>query len=61
MRTTHATKLVLAAPTLRNRVIRALVGRISSGAGRHSPVRSKRVKARDDADLAQRVRDVGEW
>ena len=45
----------------RNSVVRALIGKIRLGSGRHVLVRDKRKQARDDNDLAQRVRDLGEW
>lgn len=45
----------------RNSVVRALIAKIRQGSGRHALVRDKRKQAKDDNDLAQRVRDVGEW
>ena len=45
----------------RNSVVRALIATIRLGSGRHARVRDKRKQAKDDNDLAQRVRDVGEW
>ena len=45
----------------RNNVVRALIAKIRQGSGVHTLVRDKRKQARDDNDLAQRVRDVGEW
>ena len=45
----------------RNSVVRALIAKIRVGSGRHTPVRDKRKQARDDNDLAQRVRELGEW
>ena len=45
----------------RNSVVRALIAKIRAGSGRHLPARQKRQQAIDDNDLAQRVRDIGEW
>lgn len=45
----------------RNGVVRALIEKIRLGSGRHSHARLKRFKTTDDFDLAQRVREVGEW
>ncbi len=46
----------------RNGVLRALLSRITAvGAGRHIRARDKRKENHDDADLAQRVRECGEW
>lgn len=45
----------------RNAVVRALISRIRLGAGRHRHVQNKRKANIDDTDLAQRVREVGEW
>ena len=45
----------------RNSVVHALIAKIRVGSGRHTPVRDKRKQARDDNDLAQRVRELGEW
>jgi hypothetical protein len=41
--------------------VKALIARLRSGSGRLSLVRAKRACDTDDNDLAQRVRDVGEW
>lgn len=43
----------------RNRVVIALALLARIGSGRHAT--RKRQKARDQHDLAQRVREVGEW
>ncbi len=49
------------APRPRNAVVRAIIERfITLGAGRHRTSR-KRDRQRDDKDLAQRVRESGEW
>lgn len=45
----------------RNKIVRALVERFRIGAGRHTPARDKRSQNIDSTDLAQRVREVGEW
>jgi len=45
----------------RNGVVRALIGKLNFGAGRHKAKVAKRKQATDDTDLAQRVREVGEW
>ena len=45
----------------RNSVVRALIAKIRQGSGVHTLARDKRKQSRDDNDLAQRVRDVGEW
>lgn len=45
----------------RNGVVRALIAKIRMGTGRHARARDKRKQNTDDTDLAQRVRDVGEW
>jgi hypothetical protein len=42
----------------RDGVVRALISKIRFGAGRHALARDKR---KQNTDLAQRVRDVGEW
>ena len=42
-------------------VVRALIGKLNFGAGRHKAKVAKRKQATDDTDLAQRVREVGEW
>jgi hypothetical protein len=54
-------QLKLPARKPRNGVVRALIGKLSFGAGRHKPKVAKRKHATDDADLAQRAREVGEW
>lgn len=46
-------------PKPRNPVVRALVLR-TLGAGRHTPARHPNRQA-DQRDLAQRVRESGEW
>lgn len=58
MRKTH---MSVPAPKPRNGVVRALIARIRHGSGRHTHARKKRVANSDDSDLAQRVREVGEW
>lgn len=45
----------------RNSVVRALIAKIRFGSGRHARARDKRKQDTNDTDLAQRVRDVGEW
>ena len=56
------TTLKLPAPKVRNGVVRALIKKIVGvGAGRHVNACNKRRSNHDDADLAQRVRDCGEW
>ena len=45
----------------RNGVVRALLGRLSTGAGRHKTAAAKRRHNHDHLDLAQRVRESGEW
>jgi len=46
----------------RNGVVRALIRKIiGAAAGRHVHARNKRRSNHDDADLAQRVRECGEW
>jgi hypothetical protein len=42
-------------------VVRALLDRISRGAGKHFPSSVKRRKTKDLRDLDQRVRECGEW
>ena len=58
MRQTHV-KLPALKP--RNGVVRALIGKLNFGAGRHKAKTAKRRQGTDDTDLAQRVREVGEW
>ena len=58
MRQTH---VKLPAPKPRYGVVRALISKLNFGAGRHTPKLAKRRQATDDTDLAQRVREVGEW
>ncbi len=58
MRKTH---FILPVPKPRNGVVRALIGKLNLGAGRHKAKDAKRKPATDDTDLAQRVREVGEW
>lgn len=49
------------APRPRNPVVRAIIERlITLGSGRHR-TSSKRARQHDDKDLAQRVRESGEW
>lgn len=43
----------------RNRVVLALTRLAKRGSGRHQPV--KRPKDKDRMDLAERVRESGEW
>lgn len=50
---------VLRTPKPRNPVARALTLR-ALGAGRHAPARHPN-RQRDNRDLAQRVRESGEW
>ena len=57
----HPTHAKLPALKPRNGVVRALIGKLNFGAGRHKAKVSKRKQATDDTDLAQRVREVGEW
>ena len=57
----HKPFTLLPAQKPRNGVVRALIGKLSFGAGRHKTKIAKRKQARDDTDLAQRVREVGEW
>lgn len=45
----------------RNGVVRALIGKLNFGAGRHKAKVAKRKRDHDNTDLAQRVREVGEW
>ena len=45
----------------RNSVVLALISKIRLGSGRHSHARLKRASDKDDLDLAQRVRETGEW
>ena len=56
-------KLTVKLPALkpRNAVIRALLIRFSTGAGQHRQKAEKRQQGVDARDLAQRVRDSGEW
>ena len=60
--TTMAThQLTRRAPRPRNPVVRAIIQRINTlGAGRHRTSR-KRARQHDENDLAQRVRESGEW
>ncbi len=52
---------VLRTPKPRNPIVRALVQRLSAlGAGRHAQARHPSRQARQ-RDLAQRVRESGEW
>ena len=57
----HKPFIVLPAQKPRNGVVRALIGKINFGAGRHKARHDKRKQATDEIDLAQRVREVGEW
>jgi hypothetical protein len=57
----HKTTISVPAYRPRNGVVRALIAKIRVGAGRHAIARAKRKQNTDDNDLAQRVRDVGEW
>lgn len=56
-------KIAIAFPAFkpRNGVVRSLVQKLCQGASRHKAVHQKRIKTDDDSDLAQRVREVGEW
>ncbi|UUZ66576.1 hypothetical protein LP417_34085 (plasmid) [Polaromonas sp. P1-6] len=53
--------IALPASKPRNGVVRALISKLGGGAGRHMRDHHKRQKTTDNKDLAQRVRDVGEW
>jgi hypothetical protein len=52
-------KTFIPASVPRNKVVRALIRLTRMGAGLHKS--KKRVAAHDQTDLAQRVREVGEW
>lgn len=56
-------KIAIAIPASkpRNAVVRSLVQKLCMGAGRDKAEHHKRTKTTDDNDLAQRVREVGEW
>lgn len=45
----------------RSGVVRALISYLRPGAGRHPATHLKRIQSTDDSDLAQRVRETGEW
>lgn len=45
----------------RHGVVRAFFARLASGAGRRRAAPPERRKSGDDIDLAQRVRECGEW
>lgn len=45
----------------RNSIVRSLVQKLCVGAGLHQTSHHKRTKTTEDKDLAQRVREVGEW
>ena len=46
----------------RNGLVRALIRKVvGTGAGRHDRACDKRKSNHDDTDLAQRVRECGEW
>ena len=50
------------APRPRNSVVRALIARIVTAAGgRHRDAQLRRMRQRDQKDLDQRVREIGEW
>jgi hypothetical protein len=55
------TTITVPARKARVAVVRALLGRIFPGAGRHRVKAGKRQDSTDHFDLAQRVREVGEW
>lgn len=55
------TAIAIPADKPRNAVVRALVQKLCMGAGRHKAKHQKRAKSAADFDLAQRVREVGEW
>lgn len=55
------TAIAIPAAKPRNSVVRSLVQKLCTGAGRHQNSHHKRTKTTNDKDLAQRVRDVGEW
>jgi hypothetical protein len=57
----HQIYLKLPALKPRNGVVRALIGKLNFGVGRHKTKVAKRKQTTDDTDLAQRVREVGEW
>ena len=57
----HVT-MKLPAPKPRNSIVQALIRKVAvSGAGRHVRAQNKRKSNHDDTDLAQRVRECGEW
>ena len=59
--TAMAQPKVQRAPKPRNPIVRAIAARmLSVGAGRHKPPRGARRRAQE-IDLAQRVRESGEW
>jgi hypothetical protein len=53
--------IAIAVSKPRNSVVRSLVQKLCMGAGRHKAAHHKRSKTTEDKDLAQRVREVGEW
>lgn len=55
------TAIAIPATKPRNSVVRALVQKLCIGAGRHQNSHHKRTKTTETKDLAQRVREVGEW
>ena len=57
----HKTLFAIPATKPRNSIVRSLVQKLCTGAGRHQTSHYKRTKATEDKDLAQRVREVGEW
>lgn len=57
----HKTIISVLVMRPRNSVVRAIINKLCAGSGRHVRTRDKRKQGRDDHDLAQRVRDVGEW
>ncbi len=57
----HKPFIILPAQKPRNGVVRALIGKLNFGAGRHKAKHAKRKQATEDTDLAQRVREVDEW
>jgi hypothetical protein len=59
--TMHKTAIAIPAVKPRNNVVRSLVQKLCSGAGRHQSAHHKRTKTTEEKDLAQRVREVGEW
>lgn len=53
-------KISLPARKSRDGVVRALLAKLGVGAGRR-PVQAQHTKSSEPPDLAQRVRECGEW